>query len=310
MKPKILLIGGNGFIGSHLVDLLLLSGYDVRVLDAMRERFRLPLPAVEYFIGDLTDRVLLRSALAGCDVLIHLAHNSLPLAPSQQPEQSVHCNVELFCGVLEQALHCQVPEVVFFSSGGAVYGETPVHAIREATECQPLSPYGRAKLLMEQTLASFQATRGLRYIVMRPSNPFGPRQDFRGQQGVIPIFLHRLMTGQPISIWGDGLAVKDYLYVSDLAEATLALMRAGFDNEAYNVGSGYGTSLRSILALLEVETGRRAIVEYAAPRATDVRNNVLAIEKLKARTGWQPCVSLERGIGLTRQWYEENAGAR
>lgn len=303
---NVLMVGGNGFIGSHLADALLSGGFRVRVLDTKRERFRTPLPAVEYFSGLSTDQGLLGAALAGCDTLIHLVHNNIPPSSPQQSEQGVVDSVNAFSNLLCMAGQYQVKRIVFFSSGGAVYGEPTTCPVSETAPCRPISPYGRAKLLMEQMLVRFHAEHGLDYLVVRPSNPFGPRQDFRGQQGVIPIFLHRLMTGQPISIWGDGRAVKDYLYVTDLAAAVLALMRTGFDNTIYNIGSGSGTSLRSIIALLETETGRTANVEYTSARATDVKNNVLAVAKLIARTGWQPRISMGKGIHLTRRWYEEN----
>jgi UDP-glucose 4-epimerase len=308
MKPEILLVGGNGFLGSYLVDALLAADHIVRVLDAMPERFRAPVLGVKYFNGSSVDSAVTQAALTGCEVLLHLAHSVLPPASPQQSEEDVQRSGRAFAVFLEQAVRCGVRKVLFFSSGGAVYGEPQRCPISEAADCLPISPYGRAKLLMEQTLARFRQTHGLDYIVARPSNPFGPRQDFRGQQGVIPIFLHRLMTGQPISIWGDGLAVKDYLYVADLAAAVLALMHAGFDNTVYNIGSGSGTSLRGILAMLEAETGRRAKVEYSSAHATDVKNNVLAVGKLVARTGWHPRTSLQEGVRLTRRWYEDTIG--
>ncbi len=309
MKADLLLVGGNGFLGSHLVDALLAAGRTVRVLDTLPERFRQPVPGVQYFHPGDDKTGVPTAALAGCGVMLHLAQHTLPPASSQQSEQGVRESVQAFEDLLLQALGCGIRQVLFFSSGGAVYGEPSACPIGEASDCRPISPYGRAKLLMEQTLARFHQQQGLHYLVVRPSNPFGPRQDFRGQQGVIPIFLHRMLTGQPISIWGDGLAVKDYLYVSDLVDAVLALLQAGFDNTAYNIGSGCGTTLRDILALLETATGRRARVEYVAAHATDVKNNVLAIEKLVARTGWQPRVSLEQGLCLTRRWYEELQGS-
>jgi UDP-glucose 4-epimerase len=309
MTPSVLLVGGNGFLGSHLIDALLAAGYAVRVLDNMAERFRPPVVNVKYFIGTFTDQSLLHAALSGCDVVIHLAHNSLPPSSPQQSEQAIQENAKAFSILLDQTRHCGVQKLVFFSSGGAVYGESHVSPVSEGVVCCPISPYGHAKFLMEQMLMCAHQTHGLDHIVVRPSNPFGPRQDFRGQQGVIPIFLHRLLTGQPISIWGDGTAVKDYLYVSDLAAAVLALIQAGFDNTAYNVGSGQGTSLRVIISLLEADTGCRAQVKYESAHATDVKNNVLAITKLERRTGWQPRVSLAEGIYRTHCWYEVISGA-
>jgi len=306
MKPKILLVGGNGFIGSHLADALLARGAALRILDVQAERFRAPLPGVEYFNGDCTNAATFRAALSGCDTLIHLAHNTLPLASFVNLDREVRLGLEVFAGVLEMALQEQVGKVMLFSSGGAVYGEPPsANPVEEKSACRPVSPYGLIKLMMEKYLHMVHHLHGLSYLVVRPSNPFGPRQNFLGHQGAIPIFMHRLLTGQLISIWGDGQAVKDYIYITDLVGAVVALLEAGFDNEVYNVGSGVGRSVGEVVATLERELNHKARLEYRPAHAADVSHSVLALDKLSARTGWAPQTGFDEGLRQTRQWYDE-----
>jgi UDP-glucose 4-epimerase len=305
MKSKILLIGGNGFIGSHLADALLARGVSVRILDVQAERFRSPLPGVEYFNGDCTNAGTLRAALSGCDTLIHLAHNTLPLATFVNPDREVQLGLGVFAGVLEMALQEQVGKVMLFSSGGAVYGEPPsAEPVEETIACRPISPYGLIKLMTEKYLHLVHHLHGLSYLVVRPSNPFGPRQNFLGHQGAIPIFMHRLLTGQPIAVWGDGRAVKDYLYITDLVGAVVALLEAGFDNEVYNLGSGIGRSVGQVIKTLEQEFNHQARLEYRPAHAADVTHSVLALGKLTARTGWMPQTPFEVGLRQTKQWYD------
>jgi UDP-glucose 4-epimerase len=306
MTPKILLIGGNGFIGSHLADALLACGASLRILDVQAERFRPPLPGVQYFSGDCTNSATLRAALAGCDTLVYLAHNTLPLASFLNLDREVRQGLEVFAGVLEMAVQEQVERVMLFSSGGAVYGEPPSAApVEETIACRPVSPYGLVKLMMEGYLHMVHHLHGLPYLVVRPSNPFGPRQNFLGHQGAIPIFMHRLLTGQPISVWGDGQAVKDYIYITDLIGAVVSLLEAGFDNQIYNIGSGLGRSVVEIVAALEQELSRKARLEYRPAHAGDVAHSVLAMGKLTARTGWTPQTSFEDGLRKTKQWYDQ-----
>ena len=303
----ILIVGGNGFIGSHLVDALLLRGNShVCVLDAQSERFRAPLSVVEYFLGSYTDNDLLSTALKDCDTLVHLAHNGTPSSEPRFSGLDMAGGEDSFAKLLEMAVQQHVKQVLLFSSGGAIYGDAQPCPIDELAECRPISSYGRDKQQMEKVLDQFHHEHGINYIIVRPSNPFGPRQDFRGSQGVIPIFMHRMLTGQPLCVWGDGTASKDYIYVSDLVSAVVSLMATGFDNEVYNIGSGRGFSLRSLITLLETTLGCKGQISYEPARATDVPNNYLSVRKLQARTGWQPRTSLEEGLLLTKCWYKES----
>jgi len=302
--PCVLLIGGNGFIGSHLIDELLLNDYTVRVLDRQGELFRQPFAGVEYITGSFADLFNLREAIDGCEILIHLAHSTIPSASLNHPEQEVLDSVGAFVNMINCFKKSNI-KILFFSSGGAVYGNPESLPVTEDAGTTPISPYGVAKLMMEKYLYMFSYLYGLEYIIVRPSNPFGPRQNYMGAQGVIPIYISKILKDETIQIWGDGKGSKDYLYVEDVAKAVVSLMKKGFDRSVYNICSGVGRSLLSIIQNISDICGRRPIVEYVPQRLHDVKNIVLSSEKLIRRTGWQPLTSFEDGLTRTIQWIEE-----
>jgi len=304
-KHRVLLVGGNGFIGSHLVDELLIEGYGVRVLDRCPELFREPVAGVEYVTGSFADLFTLREAIDGCDILIHLAHSTVPSTSLNHPEEEVLDSVGAFVNMINCFKNRGIQKIVFFSSGGAVYGNTQAVPVREDSGLNPISPYGVAKMMMEKYLYMFSYLYGLEYIIVRPSNPFGPRQNFGGAQGVIPIYINKLLNGETIEIWGDGRGTKDYLYVADVAKAVVCLMKHGFDKSEYNISSGCGRSLLSIIQSISDICGRKPKVEYVPQRLHDVRNIVLSSKKITSRTRWKPATTFEEGLSLTINWIKE-----
>ena len=307
-KPRVLLIGGNGFIGSHLVDELLVGGYLVRVLDRQPELFRQPLEGVEYLTGSFADLFTLREAIDNCEILIHLAHSTVPALSLIHPEQEVLDSVSSFVNMINCFKKGQIKKIILFSSGGAVYGNPTSLPVEEESRLDPISPYGVAKLMMEKYLSMFSYLYGIQYLIVRPSNPYGPRQNYRGQQGVIPIFLNKILNDEEIRIWGDGSSTKDYLYVGDLAQAVVGLMEKGFDNSTYNISSAIGRSLNDLLIILSAGCGRSPRIGYEAERSYDVKHVVLSNAKIYQRTGWRPRMSLEDGISETVRWIQQMVG--
>lgn len=299
--PKALLIGGNGFIGSHLTDELLARGYAVRSLDCFPERFRDPVPGVEYVMGSFTDGKLVAEAARGCDTLIHLAHTTVPASSLNHPEQEITDSISAFVNVLN-VLRGTPIKVVYFSSGGAVYGNAEIIPTPEEASLNPISPYGVAKLAMEKYLQMFHYLYGMEYLIIRPSNPYGPRQNFLGSQGVIPIFMQRILTGVPISIWGDGTTEKDYVFVKDLARATAELMQAGVKNDVFNISSRTGITLSALIQSIERVVGCAAKLEYRAAKNYDVHRMILCNRKLKERTGCQADTPQDKGLQQTAEW--------
>ncbi|MBC8207256.1 MAG: NAD-dependent epimerase/dehydratase family protein [Kiritimatiellaeota bacterium] len=303
-SKQVLLIGGNGFIGSHLVDKLLAENCRVKVLDQFPERYRKPLLDVEYILDDYGDIGVLKKALHGCDTLIHLAHVGSPASAIKEADKEVLNSITAFVRMLEWLKGGMVGQFMFFSSGGAVYGVPDVTPVPEDYKGWPVSPYGVAKLSMEHYLHMFSAQNQLPYQIIRPSNPYGPRQNFLGSQGAISIFTHKILSGESIEIWGDGNNRKDYVYVEDLADAVIALMENGRKKEVYNVGSGEGVSLKAIISCIEHSCNVSANVQYAPRRSQDVPDIVLSCGKIKADVDWTPSTALSDGIDILRKWMQ------
>jgi UDP-glucose 4-epimerase len=308
MNKRVLLIGGNGFIGSHLVDELLLKNYTVRVLDRFPERFRAPLPDVEYVEADYSDIGVIKRAVAGCDAVLHLAHVGTPATSAGQADQEVLTSITAFVRLLEWLKGGMVDRFVFFSSGGAVYGRPDSLPVREDFKGWPVSPYGVAKLSMEHYLHMFALLNDLQYQIIRPSNPYGPRQNYLGAQGVIPIFMYRMLTGIPIEVWGDGSSRKDYIFVRDLARAAAALLESNRVNETFNVGAGTGVSLNELIRLIENACGKQGAVSYRPQQSQDVSEIILSCEKMKSIAGWSPEIGLEPGLARTYEWMKTVLG--
>lgn len=294
-----LILGGNGFIGSHLVDRLLADGYAVRIFDKYEERYRQPLQQVDYRFGDFGNRGLLAEALQGIEIVFHLINTSLPKTSNDDPAYDVQSNVIETLFMLEKCVELGVRKVVFISSGGTVYGR-PLHLpIAEDGQTDPECSYGITKLMIEKYLALYHHLYGLDYVVVRPSNPYGSRQNPHGIQGAIPVFLGKVAKNEPIEIWGDGSVVRDYLFIDDLIDG---ICRAAFtpsQDRMFNLGSGKGLSLNEIVTAIRTVTGRDVSVTYKPGRPFDVPAIYLDISRASSQLGWQPMTSLESGIKQT-----------
>ena len=298
-----LVLGGNGFIGSHLVDQLR-AGHRVRVYDCRDELFRGPLPDVEYVYGRLEDRKTLRRALNGVDVVFHLIGTTLPATSNEDPIFDVQSNVIGTLGLLEECIAAGVSRLVFTSSGGTVYGIPQSNPIQESHPTNPICSYGITKLIVEKYLGLFHHLYGLEYVVLRCSNAYGTRQNPWGQQGAIAVFLGKVVKGGPITIWGDGTVVRDYIYVQDIARAHVLAAQSTSECLTLNVGSGVGRSLNQVLDLIFSVTGREAEVRYESARDADVPANVLAPTLAERELGWRSEVALEEGIRRTWAWVQ------
>jgi UDP-glucose 4-epimerase len=206
--------------------------------------------------------------------------------------------------LLEKCVQHGVKRVVFLSSA-AVYGATDVHPTPETVFPNPMSSYGATKLAIEHYLSVFQTLHGLEYCTLRIANPYGPRQDPRSKQGVIAIFAAQAVSGDPISINGDGSAERDYIHAKDCADAVLTAARTDAKNYVANVGSGTCVSLNKIITELENEIGTTANVTRSAVRSGDVSRSVLDISKFTDLTGWTPKIPLNDGIADVMAWMHQ-----
>jgi UDP-glucose 4-epimerase len=300
-----LVLGGNGFIGSHLVDKLISLGHEVRVFDKYEEHYRPPVASVDYRFGDFGNRSLLTASLDKMDFVFHLISTSLPKTSNDDPVFDVQSNVEETLNLLQQCVANKIKKVVFPSSGGTVYGLPVSLPIHEDCPTDPICSYGITKLTIEKYLALFHYLHGLDYVIVRPSNPYGSRQNPAGIQGVISVFLGKIVKNEPIEIWGDGEVVRDYIFIDDFVDG---LCKAAFTNTSariFNLGSGEGHSLNDVLAAIRNVVGRNIDVAYRAKRSFDVPKVVLDISRAKKQLEWMPVTPLENGIRKTYDFVKD-----
>jgi UDP-glucose 4-epimerase len=298
---KVLVVGGSGFIGSHVVDRLLTSGHSVRVFDRQPERFRAPLPDVDYCFADFADRMALVEALSGTDAVFHLLSTTVPGTADLDPKTDVQDNLIGTINLLDSMQRLGLTRILFLSSGGTVYGIPDIIPIPETHPLRPINSYGIVKATIELYLEMYRRTRGFSPVVIRASNPFGPRQAHSGVQGVISTFLRRILRGQPLEIWGDGSVVRDYLKVADLAELC-AIAGTSAREGVYNAGSGHGLSINEIIQAVRQVADSQAEIIYKPGRSIDIPRSVLDCTRAKTDFGWQCSASFEAGLRDTWTW--------
>jgi UDP-glucose 4-epimerase len=304
---RCVVLGGAGFIGSHLVERLLAAGHSVRVFDLND-----PGPAgryprygeVEWVRGNFLEVEDVRRGIAGCEAAFHLAWTTLPKSSNEDPAADVEHNIAGTVRVLEAWRRAGGGKFVFISSGGTVYGAPRALPITEAQATYPLSSYGITKLAIEKYLELYRVLHGLDYCVLRVANPYGERQRIVSGQGAVTAFLYRAHRGEPIEIWGDGRVVRDYLYVGDVAEALARALDHRGERRVINIGSGAGRDLNEVLAAIERVLGRPVERRYAPGRNFDVPANVLDVSLARAELGWQPTTSFEDGLARTLRSFD------
>ncbi len=304
---NMLVLGGCGFIGSHIVDALLARGHNVTVFDRKAEDFRAPLPDVNYVFGQFSDRMALIEAMTGTDVVFHLISSTLPGTGNFNPQEDASGNLVGTLGLLDSMVALNVPRIVYLSSGGTVYGPSRLPAIPENHPLQPICSYGIIKTAIEHYLRLYQSIHGLKAVAIRAANPFGPRQGHVGMQGVISTFLRSAAEKRPIEIWGDGSVVRDYLYVRDLAQCC-ALAAESDITGALNVGSGHGRSLREVIAAIERVTGMQLDPVFSPARPVDVPYSVLDCTRARQELGWHAATDYEAAIALSWEWVQTQCG--
>jgi len=296
---KALVLGGCGFIGSHVVDALIAGGHEVVVFDRTPMRNDVHWPGVRHFLGALDQFEVLSAAIAGVDVIFHLVSTTVPSTSNLDPVADVEGNLIGTLRLLDLMRETGCKRIVYFSSGGTVYGEPTVEQVDESQPLDPISSYGVVKVAVEKYLGMYQRLHGIDATILRASNPYGPRQGKAGVQGLIGTSFQRILTGQPIDIWGDGSSIRDYIYVEDLAKLAVLAATNG-SSGVFNAGSGQGHSVNDIVGLVARTTGTTPEIRLHPGRGFDVRRIVLSIEKAKSRYGWFPEVPIDNG--LVRTW--------
>lgn len=303
---RILVLGGCGFIGSHVVDELIGSGHEVIVFDRYPERFRAPLPNVLYCQADFGNRGELEEVLAGgIDVAIHLVSSTAPQSSNDDPIFDVQTNLVESIALFEMCIKHHVRKVIFISSGGTVYGIPQASPVPESHSTLPLCSYGITKLAIENYLHLFYLLHGLEYVVLRVSNPYGARQDPHRKQGAVAVFMYKIHKGEVISVWGDGSVVRDFVHVSDVARACLAAAESQYVGMC-NVGSGTGLSIKQLIVALQEVTGKMANVNWLESRNFDVPEIVLDCSRIERELSWRPQTSLPNGLVDMQNWMITN----
>jgi UDP-glucose 4-epimerase len=289
---RAIVTGGAGFIGSHVVETLLARGDDVLVLDDLSRGKRENIPEAPLEVADI--REPLEEHFEGADVCFHLAAQVDVRVAVERPEHDAQVNVLGTVNVLEAAKRSGT-QVVFASTGGAIYGEAD-GPIREDAPREPLSPYGVSKLAGEEYLAAYNRLYDAGHVSLRYANVYGPRQDPHGEAGVVAIFFGRLKAGDPPRIFGDGSQTRDYVYAGDVARATLdAVGKQG----VFNVGTGIETSVLELYDLCRRVAGSELEAEHADARLGELARSVLDSSRAERDLGWRARTDLEEGLRLT-----------
>jgi UDP-glucose 4-epimerase len=291
--------GGAGFIGSNLVDALVERGDEVVVVDDLSSGKRDFLnPHASFVEGDIRDGI----DAAGAAVVFHLAAQADVQTSVRRPDHDAAVNVVGTVQVLEAARTAGA-QVVFSSTGGAIYGDCDEPAT-ESSPRQPVSPYGIAKLCAEEYVRGWNRIHGANHVVLRFGNVFGPRQDSSLEGGVVSIFLERFARGDETLIFGDGLQTRDFVYVGDVVDALLAA--AGHEGDVFNIGTGDETTVLELHRLCAKVAGVEAEPHFEAARLGDARRSVLDASHAEAALGWRPRVSLEEGLRRTWEWLTQD----
>jgi len=304
--PKALITGGAGFIGSHVADRFLAAGYDVDVIDDLSsgKRDQVPSRATFHELDIQTPDAAAIVRDGAYDVIAHLAAQ-IDIRKSVRDDCAVNTGGTLNLLEAVRATRPSSTRFVFVSTGGALYGEAAGVMSSETAAKNPDAPYGVAKLCAEHYTAYYARIHKLDTAALRLGNVYGPRQDPTGEAGVIAIFIGRILAGQPVTIYGDGEQLRDYVYVGDVAEALLVaatrpLPPAGnVDARAFNIGTGEGTSVLTLARELSRIAGRDPEITFSARRTGEIQISVLDIEKAAKLLDWKPKVALARGLELT-----------
>ncbi|MDD4872818.1 MAG: SDR family oxidoreductase [Kiritimatiellae bacterium] len=296
---KVLVTGGAGFIGSHIVEHFQ-GNADVKVLDNLRSGFQRNLEGFrcEFIQGSILDRGLVRQAVAGVDYVFHLAALISVPESMENPIECTEINTIGTLIVLEEAARAKVKKLVL-STSAAVYGDNPVMPKVETMTPEPKSPYAITKLDGEYYCRMFAETGCLPTVCLRYFNVFGPRQDPKSQYAAaVPIFIDRALRGAPITIFGDGEQTRDFVYVKDVVRANVHAATNPAMDGVYNVAYGKKISINDLVQMIRDITGSNSTVEYLPERAGDIKHSMASVERLLS-TGFIPTGSLSDGLKVT-----------
>jgi len=302
---NILVTGGAGFIGSHVADAYIKAGHKVVVIDNLSMGNRRNInPEAKFYKTDIRDKkvkdIIKKERIEA--VNHHAAQISVPDSV-KNPAADAAINVWGTLNLLEAARENRVGRFIFVSSGGTVYGSPKKFPVAETAPIAPENPYGITKVTGENYVKFYALQHGMKYVILRYSNVYGPRQIPHGEAGVVSIFIERIMKNQRPVIFGGGKCVRDYVYAGDAAAANLAALKKGTNNE-FNIGTGKPTNVNMLYAAIKKATGFKKAAKKGPFRQGDILVNYLNINKAKRILKWKPKVSLNEGIERTYGYFK------
>ena len=301
---KALVTGGAGFIGSNVVRLLVEQGHQVVVLDNLISGYLCnldPFPQVEFIEGDVRDAETVARAIRGTDVVFHLAASVGNTRSIEHPIQDSEINVIGTLRVLE-AIRQEGTRKIVFSSSAGIFGELKTLPIREDHPVEPDSPYGASKLAAEKLCLAYSKLYELDAICLRYFNVYGVNQRFDAYGNVIPIFAHRILHHEPVTIFGDGEQTRDFVNVRDVAMVNYRAAISNHVSGAFNIASGTRITINRLAEIMSAASGLQATIAHGPPRKGDIRDSLADISAARERLGYEPTVGLQEGLPQYVDW--------
>lgn len=307
---KILLLGAAGFIGTNLtIELAKNAENEITLVDRCKDFFspviNMNLKNIRIVEAGLTVDMDFDSILKNQEIVYHLVSTTVPTTSNQHISQELVSNVIFSANLFEACIRCGVKKVVFISSGGTVYGKEVDCPLKEKTATNPISSYGVQKVTIEKLLYLYRYMYGLDYRIIRLANPYGPYQRPNGVLGAVTTFTYKALKGDEITVYGDGSVVRDFIYIDDAIRAIMKIVEGENKHHTFNLGCGYGTSIKQVLETIEKALGVRMNVSYIEGRKVDVPVNYLDISRYEKYYGALNPISLEEGIKKTADFMKQ-----
>lgn len=309
MPKNCVIFGGAGFIGSHIADNLLKHKFNVTIFDklyASKKNVEHIIDKISFIEGDFINKIDVGDCLKKQDYAVHLVSSTLPADSNLNPVYDVESNLISTLNFLEECIKNKVKKVIFISSGGTVYGVPASIPIKENHATQPTCSYGIIKLTIEKYLALFNQLNGLKYSVLRFSNPFGERQNPHLAQGLITNLLFKIKQKEDIEIWGDGSVVRDYFYIKDAVKSVYKALNYSGKISIFNISSGKGLSINRILEKFRKVLNLKFNVNYLSPRKFDVPINILDNCAARKILNWKPETKFDDALKKTWRYICDN----
>lgn len=308
MKPpntRVLVVGGSGFIGCSFANWATTRGYEVGVCSRSMPVGRKFAEGIQHFRADATDLASLQGVFAQArpQVVLFAVTQIQPRSETSAPHGNILSEIRALLNTLECISQTECSKLVYLSSAGAIYGGGS-RPSQETDPCMPRSIYGKMKLQIEQIISVLASRSGANYAILRVSNPFGPGQSPYGSQGVIPIFIRQILSGEPIHIFGGDQSSKDYVFIDDLNRAIEKSIEV-CDNRVYNIGSGHATRLRTLIQMIEQACGQDAQEVHNPLSAQEVESFSVDVSRAEQRLQWKASTPMQDGILQLRRWLEE-----